>query len=1127
MQGSNVQGVNYPSPFFDVAHTYLPVTVKALFKWCRYYFLTNPLINATVFKLSEYPVTDIIIDHESPEVKRKWTEYFQDHLRYRAFQIECGLDYHAYGNGCISLGYPFKKYLYCKQCSFRDEAAKIRANWIFTSFQFRLTCPKCQYVGDAQAQDFYYKNASGIKTIRWNPEDIEITYNDISGEYTYFYTIPAVVRNDVVIGRKDIVEGIPQVFIQAMREQKGVIFSKDNFFHMRRPTLATQDRGWGTPLLLPVLKDTFYLQVMKKAQEAILLEHIVPLRILFPQAGSGSSDPYCVSPDTLIETPSGLTPAEEVVPGDYLRSHTGAWRRVLGLKRRVVRPNERVFQVKVASLPAFPFKVSEEHPLLAVRRVSQKQPRVGLVDPEFIPVRELKKGDYVAYPTRRVTRSGQELDLAVYLPERAATEQWVYRRLSQGAAEAYEWLENSGDQQHAWGERKKLLEERGWSEADYATAAVMRNEQRIDRAQRFHMVSPALARLIGYYLAEGSRNGPLVSFSLNLNEKDIADTIEQIVRGLGFRGVSHSERPAQHGRSVQIEDVFLSGLLIGLCGEGFANKYVPDIISEGQDPLVLEMLRGLFAGDGCDFKTDTNRVALKLANPSMVLEARRLLLSFGLIGGVIKEEPTETSIFKSTVYHLNYNGLAADKLRVLLDDDASALSRARVARERFDTAAAGTANDVVAEATPATYPFSDVPQRSGLFRGEYVLLRIDEIAPVDGVPEVIGFQMAEDKSFCVAGVATHNTTINLVDWRDQIAAEIARWRYDNNYIPILPLPVGNQTIGGDGRALLLTQEIQAWSEQIMVGMGVPREFLMGGMSYAGTNVSMRMMENMFIGYNLRHQALARFIMKQVASFLGWPEAGIRFKPFKMADDLQRKAFMFQMNGANKISDTTLLADSDLDMDKENATMLRETDARVAAMKKQQLAMAEIQGEAQLVMMKYQAKGQEVMARAQQAPQAPGEPGGPEAQMQGGSPGAEMAEQGQALPADLGPPPDAGTVAAGGQQPLPGGAGASPQDFLSQTSSQLTGAQKMGNGMNNVDLPSYAMAQARSIAMMSPAQQEVALRNLALQSQPLADLVQQMLGSMQPGAAAGKSTTNAVDMRPLPEQRPARRANAGV
>ena len=44
VQGSLTQGVNYPSPFFDVAHTYLPTTVKQLFRYCRYYFMTNPLL---------------------------------------------------------------------------------------------------------------------------------------------------------------------------------------------------------------------------------------------------------------------------------------------------------------------------------------------------------------------------------------------------------------------------------------------------------------------------------------------------------------------------------------------------------------------------------------------------------------------------------------------------------------------------------------------------------------------------------------------------------------------------------------------------------------------------------------------------------------------------------------------------------------------------------------------------------------------------------------------------------------------------------------------------------------------------------------------------------------------------
>jgi hypothetical protein len=652
-------GVNYPSPFFDIAHTYLPTTVKAMFRWCRYYFLTNPIINATVFKLSEYPITEIEIDHEDKQVARKWKEYFEDHLNYRAFQIECGLDYNTYGNCLTSLSFPFKKYLTCRSCKFQAEAKRIRPHWVFTNYEFRLSCPQCGALGTADSKDQYYRNESGVRVMRWSPEDVEISYSDLTGEYTYFYNIPPGVRNDVIIGKKDAVEQVPEVFIQALRQQKGVVFSKDLFFHLRRPTLADQDRGWGLPLLLPCLKDTFYLQIMKKAQEAILLEHIVPLRILFPQAGSGTSDPY--------------------------------------------------------------------------------------------------------------------------------------------------------------------------------------------------------------------------------------------------------------------------------------------------------------------------------------------------------------------------------------------------------------------------------------------------------------------------------TTINLVDWRDHVAAEIARWRYDSNYIPILPLPVGNQTIGGDGRALLMVQEMQQMGEQLINGMQVPLEFIKGGLSYAGTNISMRMLENQFIVYLSRHTRMAKWVMRSVADYMQWPLAEIRFKPFKMADDIQRKAFLFQLNQAGKVSDTTLLMDSDLDQEKEDQIMERETVGRMAATKKQQLAQAELQGEQQVIMMKLQAKAQQELQSAVTAPVAPGEPGGPE--------GAAV--------------PSGGMLA--------------PPSPMAEMSSPLNAGQNMGMGStqdgNNVSMGGtsiIAMAQtlAMQLSQMDPAQQLLAVKKLRSQSPELADLVLQMLQSMPnqaqqqqaaeaaaaqaPAAQAAPNMLGAagdaavkVDMRPMPEKLPPRRAASTV
>jgi hypothetical protein len=348
-----------------------------------------------------------------------------------------------------------------------------------------------------------------------------------------------------------------------------------------------------------------------------------------------------------------------------------------------------------------------------------------------------------------------------------------------------------------------------------------------------------------------------------------------------------------------------------------------------------------------------------------------------------------------------------------------------------------------------------------------------------------------------SGTSDPFTTVNLVDWRDHVATEIARWRLDHNYMPILPLPIGQQSVGGDGKALLLFNEMQALSEHIIMGLGVPREFLMGGLSYSGSNVSMRMLENAFISYVGRHRLMARWIMKMVAHYMDWPEVNIRFKPFKMADDLQRKAYLFQLNQAGKISDETLLADADLDQTEEDEIMIAETDKRLEATKKQQLAMAEVQGEQQVIMMKMQAKAQESMAAAQGGPLAPGEPGGPE----GGAP-------------PQGPPPG-------------------PEGAMQGMGSQLNAGQDLGvppeqaaaeGAPMGMDINQMAQSYAEQIMQMAPEEQQMALDAIANQSPELAQLTAQILAQLQ---AEQPPPPSPISQQPLPEQLPPRREAALV
>jgi hypothetical protein len=656
---SGRRGVVYPSPFFDLAQTYLPNSIKALLKWCRYYFLTHGLINTVVYKLAEYPITELVIDERNEKVKRKWEKFLFSDLRLRAFQIEIGLDYYCYGICLVSLHYPFTKYLICKACGHREKAA--RCNYAWRNLQYVLQCNKCHRVTDAKVLDWYEKNARRIRLFRWNPEYVDIEQGFAGSDPIYTFNLAEQLKADLLVGKRSLLETMPDVFIEALRRNKRIRFTDDNLFVFKRPTISQKDNGWGMPLILPVLKDAYYMQILHKAQEAIAQEHIVPMRVLFPQGGSNTSDPY--------------------------------------------------------------------------------------------------------------------------------------------------------------------------------------------------------------------------------------------------------------------------------------------------------------------------------------------------------------------------------------------------------------------------------------------------------------------------------TTMDLGNWRARIEQEIAKWKYDNNYIPILPLPMGHQSIGGDGKALALDQELLMKADQLVAGMGVPRELVFGGMQFSGSNVSMRIIENMFLGYRIdQDNFVENFLIPRVAAFMGWPTTRARMRRFKMADDLQRSAFYFQLNQAQKISDRTLLQEVDFDPAEEFERRTQEMDRTVEFNRKTQLAGAHMQGESLVIQATYQVKAAQLQQAAMPQPGVdpqtgqpmdpnapPGAPQAPGAEGPGAPGGGTTGQEGEMVPGQQVDPamPEGSTVSMENLQSPP--TEGVPLEFQSP----LTMGQ-MGGGASILALANRA--KAHLLKMEGPERYQQLARMQTMNPQ-LYQVVLQML-NRERGSQANPLD---VSQSPLPEQRPTRRA----
>jgi hypothetical protein len=261
-----------------------------MLKWCRYYFLTNPLFHAVISKLSEYPITPISYDCKNEELKKRWKHVLEEALDIQAFLISVGLDYHTYGNCFVTISFPFKKYLRCPVCKKQHPISDVE--YKFRDYQYLIVCKDCGGTGPAQVVDRYMRSLKGVKLIRWGPENIGMVNNPITGETVYVYDMPQTLKNDILIGKQEIIEKIPKEFIEALRVSKALQFTPDSMFHLKRAHLAEQGEEWGIPVVFASLKSAFYLQILQKAQEAIAEEHIVPLRVLFPQPSTQTGDPY-------------------------------------------------------------------------------------------------------------------------------------------------------------------------------------------------------------------------------------------------------------------------------------------------------------------------------------------------------------------------------------------------------------------------------------------------------------------------------------------------------------------------------------------------------------------------------------------------------------------------------------------------------------------------------------------------------------------------------------------------------------------------------------------------------------------------------------------------------------------
>jgi hypothetical protein len=295
-QSSSSGEGGFADPFNDAATQQMPTTMKSALWWSEYIWLINGTFRMSMKRVLSYFLTDIEISGEAGDSEKKnYKDKLNDDLGIMSFLSLALEDRLAYGNSFISVLLPFRRYLICPKTGNMYPLSvvynKPQFGFEFTGdFEFVATCPETGWRGPWIVEDKPREEAEQVILKRWNVHEIEILHDMFTDQVAYLWRIPETYKRTIRDGNLFHLERVPLQVLKAIKEDKLFRFNDGVVFHLKAPTLAgVRNLGWGLPASLNNFRQIWYLQVLRRYNEAIALDYVIPFRLLTPEPRNGSS----------------------------------------------------------------------------------------------------------------------------------------------------------------------------------------------------------------------------------------------------------------------------------------------------------------------------------------------------------------------------------------------------------------------------------------------------------------------------------------------------------------------------------------------------------------------------------------------------------------------------------------------------------------------------------------------------------------------------------------------------------------------------------------------------------------------------------------------------------------------
>ena len=293
-------GGKFADPFFLESSGFIPDSIQTVMDLARFLYYLNPQYQMASRRVVSHFITDIDFKTGPGDKSEKdeLRDYMFDQLGLRDILLEAGEEWATFGNGIYRLHFPFDRVLIdSRDGKFSHYSIDLfgeDAKFELPTMTYNVLDPRKPGSGQRVSLHFLdipSRDMNRIKTVRLDPQRITIEHGFMGKTNRYIYRFEEFIIRDIKNGKLHQVNCTPIPMLQAILKNQDFRFNEDEIYHMRGPSVSgISNGGWGVPPTIANYRSIHQLQVYRKIDEAVGLDHVLPFRLFSPNLGANIGD---------------------------------------------------------------------------------------------------------------------------------------------------------------------------------------------------------------------------------------------------------------------------------------------------------------------------------------------------------------------------------------------------------------------------------------------------------------------------------------------------------------------------------------------------------------------------------------------------------------------------------------------------------------------------------------------------------------------------------------------------------------------------------------------------------------------------------------------------------------------